>query len=98
MEPRRATYLKHGDTNEEAAGLYRSCGGNSGVITEIAVASSVIGALSRPLTHLARSVALQLKHVHGVVDPPTVMIELDVPRQALDTHLGVTTGGILGTA
>lgn len=46
-------------------------------------------------THLARSVALQLKHVHGVVDPPTVVIELDVPRQALDTHLDVTALGIL---
>lgn len=47
--------------------------------------------------HLARSVALQLKHVHGVVDPAAVVIELDVPCQALDTHLDVTTTGILGT-
>lgn len=44
-------------------------------------------------SHLARSVALQLKHVHGVVDPPTVVVELDVPRQALDAHLDATTEG-----
>ncbi|TNN35351.1 hypothetical protein EYF80_054483 [Liparis tanakae] len=41
---------------------------------------------TRP-AYLARAVALQLEHVHGVVDPPAVVVELDVPRQALNTDL-----------
>lgn len=37
--------------------------------------------------YLAWSVALQFKHVHGVVDPSAVVIKLNVPRQALNAHL-----------
>lgn len=68
------------------------------MITEIAIALSYIcGFFFAQRAHLARSVALQLKHIHGVVDPPTVVIELDVPRQALDTHLDLATVGISET-
>lgn len=41
--------------------------------------------------HLARSVALQFKHVHGVVDPPTVVIELNIAGQALNAYLDEKT-------
>lgn len=72
------------------------------MITEIAIVLSYIGGLVfvfllfffAQRAHLAGSVALQLKHIHGVVDPPTVVIELDVSRQALDAHLDLTTIGM----
>lgn len=74
-------------------------GGNCRLIAQIAIALSYIcgGFFFAQRAHLARSVALQLKHIHGVVDPPTVVIKLDVPRQALDTHLDLATIGISGT-
>lgn len=37
--------------------------------------------------YLSWPVALQLKHIHGVVDPPTVVVKLDVPGQPLNVHL-----------
>lgn len=39
--------------------------------------------------YLAWSVALEFKHIHGVVDPPTVVIKLNVSSQALDAHLNL---------
>lgn len=39
------------------------------------------------LQYLAGSIALQFKHVHVVVCPPTVVIELNVTSQALNVHL-----------
>lgn len=40
-------------------------------------------------TYLAWPIALQFKHVHRVVDPPTEVIKLNIPSQTLDAHLEI---------
>ena len=37
--------------------------------------------------YLAWAIALELEHVHGVVDPAAEVVELNVPRHALNPHL-----------
>lgn len=37
--------------------------------------------------YLARAIALEFKHVHRVIHPPTVVIKLNIPSQALNAHL-----------
>lgn len=37
--------------------------------------------------YLAWSVALQFKHVHRIIHPPTIVIKLNIPSQALNAHL-----------
>lgn len=38
-------------------------------------------------SNLAWAVAPQLKDIHGIVDPASIMVKLDVPGETLDSYL-----------
>lgn len=43
--------------------------------------------LTLGLSYPSWPVAFQFKHIHGIVDPPTIVVKLNVPGQPLNVHL-----------